>query len=97
MAASSKVIKVFTDAKEDGEIMVWLYNVPDDLLEHLRAGEGPLNYFMDTTERISAGAVRATLFSSDAYGRILDEIVARGHPIAVVEGYSALDHLGFHR
>jgi hypothetical protein len=97
MAPSPEVIEVFLDAKEDGEQLLWLYNVPDDLGDHFRARESASSYFVSRAPTAEPRTVHLILFSTDAYTNILDEIVERGYRIAPVQGFSAMDHPGFHR
>jgi hypothetical protein len=97
MAASSEAIEVFLDAKEDGELLLWLYNVPSDLQEHVRARESASSYFVSRAPSRDPKTVHLILFSPYAYTSILDEIVGRGYRIAAAQGFAAMDHPGFHR
>jgi hypothetical protein len=97
MAAPSEVIEVFLDAKEDGELLLWLYNVPDELREQIRAGESASRYFVSRAEGTDPKTVHVIAFSPDAYTGILDGIVERGYRIAAAQGFVPMDHPGFHR
>jgi hypothetical protein len=67
------------------------------LRDHIRAGESASGYFVSRAPSAEPKTVHMILFSPDAYTNILDEIVERGHRIAAVQGFSAMDHPGFHR